>query len=60
MNKIWKLPKFWRIVFFGGAKVSFSAFQDLGHHFSVEVWDNVIEFAEIALDRALDSNDERK
>ena len=37
-----------------GAKVSFSAFQDLGHHFSVEVWDNVIEFAEIALDRALD------
>ena len=40
--------------------MSFSAFQDLGHHFSVEVWDNVIEFAEIALDRALDSNDDER
>lgn len=39
---------------YGYRGVSFSAFQDLGHHFSVEVWDNVIEFAEIALDRALD------
>ena len=31
-------------------KVSFSGFQDLGHEFDLAVWDNVIEFAEIALD----------
>ena len=31
-------------------EVSFSAFQDLGHDFNLSVWDNVIEFAEIALD----------
>lgn len=35
-------------------KVSFSGFQDLGHEFDLAVWDNVIEFAEIALDGLLE------
>ena len=35
-------------------KVSFSGFQDLAHEFDLAVWDNVIEFAEIALDGLLE------